>query len=124
MSTLTGASTRTITGYLVTMLDYPRWLIGRNVDFTHCHLRGEYDAGDAVCVQCRFGDACRWLARNRDEPSLRTPLPDLVAALQAAADYVRRDVAADARHDRHCDCDTCEWLREASDFLRTHRHKT
>ncbi len=123
MNTLTGTSTRTITGYLVTLLEYPRWLIERDVDFSDCHLRGEHDAVDAICVECRFGEACRWLSRNRDEPSLQTPLPDLITALQAAAEYVRGEQTADAQHDRGCDCDTCAWLREASGFLRTHRHR-
>ncbi len=94
MSTLTGTSTRTITGYLVTLLEYPRWLIDRDVDFTRCHLHGDFDDEDAICVSCEFGRACRWLSDNRDEPSLATPLSELIGALQTAADYVRRDHGA------------------------------
>jgi hypothetical protein len=123
MSTLTGASTRTITGYLVTLLEYPRWLIDRDVDFSECHLHGDFDGNDAVCISCEFGRACRWLRKNQGEPSLSTPLSELVAALQTAADYVRRDHGAGGQHDRYCDCDTCVWLREASNFLRSHRHR-
>ncbi len=124
MTTLTGASTRTITGYLVTLLEYPRWLIEREVDFTNCHLQGHFGDGDAICMECRFGEACRWLTQNRTEPSVQTPLPDLVAAVQTAAAYVRGQLAADTRHECYCECDTCDWLREASGFLRTHRNRT
>lgn len=124
MTTLTGTSTRTITGYLVTLLEYPRWLIEREVDFTHCHLRGNYDGHDNVCVHCGFGRACEWLNRNRGEPSLETPLPDLVHALQTAVEYLRREYRESATHTPRCDCDTCHWLREATAFLRTHRHRT
>lgn len=123
MSTLTGTSTRTITGYLVTLLEYPRWLIDRDVDFTECHLHGEFASDDAICVSCEFGMACRWLRKNRDEPSLSTPLAELVGALQTATDYVRQDHISASEHDRLCDCDTCTWLREASNFLRSHRHR-
>jgi len=124
MTTLTGTSTRTITGYLVTLLEYPRWLIEREVDFTDCDHGGTFDAGDARCRHCQFGEACHWLNRNRNEPTLNTPLAELLLALKTAVSYVRNnDPAADV-HDQHCDCDTCEWLHEATNFLRTHRHKT
>jgi len=122
MTTLTGTSTRTITGYLVTLLEYPRWHIEREVDFSHCHLQGEFDTGDETCRNCHFGEACRWLTRNRLDPTPATPLPELVRALQTAVAYLRPDT--DEPHDRHCECDTCHWLREANNFLRIHRHRT
>lgn len=124
MTTLTGRSTRTITGYLVTLLEYPRWLIDRDVDFTNCQLSGTYDTADDKCVQCTFGEACIWLNQNRSEPSLDTPLPELVDALDAALRYLRSEYHGSGEHGRHCECDTCDWIREASNFLRTHRHKT
>jgi hypothetical protein len=124
MATLTGNQTRTITGYAATLLAYPRWFIEREVDFTDCHLKGRFDADDSICADCHFGSACRWLNQNRPEPRPGTPLPELVHALQTAVNYVRKDCADAADHARHCDCDTCEWLHEASAFLRTHRHKT
>jgi len=123
MITLTGSSTRTLTGYLVNLLEYPRWLIARDIDFTGCHLHGEYDADDETCGRCEFGAACRWLSTNRDDPSLDTPLTDLLLALRTAADYVRRKHGSAGLHGRHCDCDTCQWLRDASNFLRSHRHR-
>lgn len=122
MNTLTGTSTRTITGYLVTLLEYPRWLIARDVDFTECHLQGDFDPDDALCVRCEFGSACRWLSSNREPPSVSTPPAELVDALRTAADYVRRQRGSGELHGRDCDCDTCEWLHEASIFLRSHRH--
>jgi len=124
MTTLTGTGSRTITGYLVTLLEYPRWLIDREVDFTHCDLQGECDAENDACTRCDFGAACCWLNQNRNVPSLDTPLPDLINALLTAVDFVRSESPTAARHDRHCDCDSCCWLREATGFLRTHRHKT
>jgi len=124
MTTLTGASTRTITGYVVTLLQYPRWLIEREVDFTDCHLGGNFDGEDELCRECLFGEACDWLNLNRSEPTVDTPLADLLQALQTAVSYIRDDARGTPMHDRHCDCDTCTWLNEATNFLRTHRNKT
>jgi hypothetical protein len=121
MNTLTGTTTRTITGYLVTLLEYPRWMIAREVDFTNCHLGGAYEAEDDLCMDCAFGDACRWLCR--DEPSLDTPLNELLDALQTSLPFVRERLDPRLPHDAPCDCDTCAWLREAHGFLRTHRHR-
>ena len=123
MTTLTGASTRTITGYLVTLLEYPRWLISRDVDFTECHLHGAFDPDDEICARCEFGTACRWLSKNTDAPTVDTPLEELLDALRTAADYVRRHRGSTDLHGRSCDCDTCEWLHDANNFLRSHRHR-
>ena len=123
MITLTGSSTRTIAGYVVTLLEYPRYLIARDVDFTHCHLHGVYNEDDEVCARCDFGAACQWLNRNRDEPTVDTPLPNLVDALKSATEYVRRHRGTGDLHGRDCDCDTCQWLDDASNFLRSHRHR-
>ncbi|MDH5619035.1 MAG: hypothetical protein OEZ11_10370 [Gammaproteobacteria bacterium] len=124
MTTLTGRHVRTISGYVATLLAYPRWYIDREVDFTNCHLQGRFDEEDTVCAACHFGRACRWLSLHRLAPTVDTPLPELVDALQTAVTYVRRECADATGHPRECDCDTCEWLQEASAFLRTHRHKT
>jgi hypothetical protein len=124
MTTLTGASTRTITGYIVTLLEYPRWLIEREVDFSHCRLGGSFDAQDEECRDCHFGEACSWLNTNRSNPTTESPIPDLLQALQTAVTYIRDDARSVPKHDRHCDCDKCAWLHEATNFLRTQRHKT
>jgi hypothetical protein len=124
MSTLTGRNTRTLTGYVATLLDYPRWIIERQVDFTDCHLSGGFDETDTRCSACRFGAACSWLNTNRMAPSPDTPLEELLLALHTAIDYLRTPSDGEAPHPGFCDCPTCSWLREARGFLRTHRHRT
>ena len=123
MPSLTGRSTRTLTGYVVTLLEYPRWVIEREVDFTNCHLSGGYDIGDARCVSCRFGAACCWLNVNRSTPSLDTPFDQLLEALKAAVEYLRASTVTERRHEQHCECETCQWLHEAGRFIRIQRHK-
>jgi len=123
MPTLTGQNTRTLTGYIVTLLDYPRWIIEREVDFTNCHLSGGFDENDNQCASCYFGEACHWLNMNRVSPSPDPSLDELLQALNTAVDYLRSQSDGESPHPDYCECDTCSWLREAMGFLRTHRHR-
>jgi len=113
VNTLTGRSTRTITGYVIQLLEYPRWFIERDVDFTHCRHSGRFDDSDDECVNCHFGTACQWLNQDRTPQPEHGPIEDLVAALQTAVDYLQ----SRNHHDRGCRCDNCNWLREARRFL-------
>ncbi len=105
---------RTLTAYVVRLLEYPRWVIERDVDFTDCGQQGVFDAAIADCIGCPFGAACRWLNQHRTPSTENAPFGDLVAALDAAVLYLQ----ATAPHKRGCDCDTCDWLRDARRFLR------
>ena len=123
MPTLTGRRTRTLTGYVTTLLEYPRWFIEREVDFTDCHHGGVYDNGDEHCTTCEFGAACRWLNSNRNAPDPDSPLAELLVALDTAVFYLRSPHHQHAGHPRDCICEACAWLHEAQSFLRLHRHR-
>ncbi len=116
MGTQTGQDSRTLVGHVIGLLEYPRLVIERDVDFTHCHLRGRFTETDQRCTACAFGKACRWLAFEISPEADAAPLPDLIAALSTAADYLQ-ETHVDS-HERHCDCDTCTWLRNTRSFLR------
>lgn len=104
------------------LLDYPRWVIEREVDFTDCRHSGRFDPGDRGCTSCHFGAACRWLNVNVTAPSSDNSLSELIGALDAAVTYLYSPQRYDRPHERDCICDTCEWLRAAKAFLRLHRH--
>ncbi len=123
MPTRTGSNTRTFTGYVISLLEYPRWHIEREVDFTDCPLSAGFDADDQRCQVCHFGSACRWLHRDSDMPTSDASLEDLLQVLNTAVEYLRAAGQAAPAHPGQCDCDTCEWLREATGFLRTHRYR-
>jgi hypothetical protein len=123
MTTLTGRNTRTIVGYVVTLLDYPRWVIAREVDFTECHLGGSFDASDRQCSSCHFGAACCWLHADQGAPAADAPLDDLLEALRTSVEFLRTSSSDLDKHARNCECDTCKWLQEAQGFLRRQRHK-
>ena len=124
MPTLTGKNTRTITHYVATLLDYPRWVVEREVDFTNCKHSGTYDESDLECTSCQFGGACRWLNLHRTRPNLNSPLNELIDALDAAVTYLRSPEHERHHHTHDCECETCQWAHEAKSFLRLHRHKT
>ncbi len=117
MNTLTARSTRTITGYVTQLLEYPRWFIERDLDFTNCPHSGRYEDTAAECVNCNFGEACKWLNRNRTPSTDLGSVEELVAALQAAVSYLE----AKSHYDKGCHCGNCSWLREARRFLHN-RH--
>ena len=124
MPTLTGRRTRTSTGYVITLLEYPRLMIEREVDFTNCPHLGRFADDDMRCTSCRFGTACRWLNVNAESPDAASPLPELLEALDTAVNYLRSAEHDPVKHVRGCDCDNCQWLHEAMSFLRLHRHKS
>ncbi|MGB5492655.1 MAG: hypothetical protein WBM76_17645 [Woeseiaceae bacterium] len=124
MTTLTGRNTRTIVGHVVTLLDYPRWIIEREVDFTNCHLGGSFDVGDTECSTCRFGAACCWLNTNRSASPTDASLDELLHALATSIEFLRSSKNSVASHSADCDCETCDWLHQSKAFLRQYRHKT
>ena len=113
MATRTG-SNRTITGYISDLLEYPRWVIEHDVDFTECKYDGHCNAFIDACRHCQFGSACRWLDRHKSSCLDHADVEQLTGALDSAVAYLRTTYP----HDVSCGCDTCAWLREARNFRR------
>ena len=119
MATQTG-KTRTLNGYIADLLEYPRWVIEHEVDFTNCRNGGHFNAFIETCTTCPFGAGCRWLDLHRSPTMDNATIEELSEALESAVTYIRSAHA----HDRYCDCDTCSWLREARHFRRRHLKST
>ncbi len=107
--------TRTITGYIADLLEYPRWVLERDVDFSNCRYGSHYNAFIEECTECQFGTACRWLDQHRSRSLEEATVEQLAGALEVATEYLR----ATHRHKRTCYCKTCRWLREARHFRRS-----
>jgi hypothetical protein len=122
MTTVTGSQTRTILGQLTLTLEYPRWLIERDVDFSNCVNSGHFNEFLPLCENCGFGPGCMWLNSARSADTSAAPLPELIAALRGAVKYISEHKAAG--HDRHCDCETCQWQASARSLLRSLDDKT
>lgn len=113
--TQTSQNSRTLTSFAITLLDYPRWVIDREVDFTNCRHNGSFDAEINDCVSCRFADACRWLTENDPQTWPAMPFENLRNTLDAAIRYFE----STTDHEHRCHCDTCAWLRNARRFKKT-----
>ena len=117
MGTLTGSRNRTITGHIAHLLDYPKWLIGREVDFTHCDFDGHYDDAIVQCTECQFSAGCRWLDDIRDIDTCQASISELTAALNGAVCFVAGHNKE--QHHERCDCEQCAWLNSARRLLRS-----
>lgn len=113
MTTETGSNTRTIRGYVATLLEYPRWLIEREVDFTDCRSGAHFNEYLDACTECRFGAGCRWLDKHRTPSAEAASLDELVGALEGAVAYF----GAGQNERKPCSPETRNWLREAQRFL-------
>ena len=120
MSTLTPGHTRTISGYVSQLLEYPRWYIERDIDFTYCEYHGVYDSAVDRCASCQFGAGCQWLNSERSPTTDSASLPELMEALQAAVTYLQQHCV----HKQPCRCEACAWIHEARSLLRSRTHWT
>jgi len=109
----TSRNQRTLAAYVTTLLEYPRWIIERDVDFTHCRLGGHYNEFLSECVDCKFGPGCRWLDRQRTQKIEHASLQQLVRALECAVRYFQPP----NQPSRITDPQGRGWIREARRFL-------
>lgn len=106
---------RTLKAYVCQLLEYPRWVIEREVDFSNCPHGAHYNEYLANCVNCRFARGCLWLNRHRTPNPDAAPLGELLEALGDAVEYL----ADTHREGEDDDADTRAWLRESRRFLRS-----
>jgi len=113
----TTANTRTLRAYASDLLEYARWILERDVDFTDCRQRGHYDATVSECKECRFGEACRWLDQHRTPSTEDASLDDLVAAIESACEYLQSEKQ---RSDAN-DPELHNWIHKTHRFLKARK---
>jgi len=100
-------------------LAYPRTVAMANVDLSACPHSGFFKVMDNKCQQCRKHYECDWLNSTDDFNDLAgKSMEFMYRALAFGIDYVdARSAIAD--HDIDvCECDSCEWVRNARDLAR------
>ena len=120
MHTQISQNARTLTSFVITLLEYPRWFIDRDVDFTNCRHGGRFQPDIEECVTCRFAAACRWLGENSPVAESAASLDRLIDTLNAAILYLD----STTKHEQSCHCRTCKWLREARRFQKARPDST
>ncbi len=111
----TSRKTRTLQAYVSKLLQYPRWIIEREVDFTDCRYDGHYNAYLPECVNCQFSHGCRWLDQQRAPDVGDAPLEELVEALGGAVEHLQ----SPQRRPEIDDDDMRAWMREARRFVQS-----
>ena len=112
----TSRKKRTLQAYVSKLLQYPRWIIEREVDFTGCRYDGHYNVFLPECVNCPFGRGCRWLDQQRAPEISDVPLEELVQVLDGAVEYL----ASPKQRPEIDDDEMRAWMREARRFLHSH----
>ncbi len=113
----TTSNTRTLRAYVTDLLETPRWIIEREVDFTDCPMDGHYNEFLPDCVNCQFGKGCRWLDQNRFPDTDEAPLDELIEALESSVEYLQ----STTRQPETSEVETRAWMREARRFLQSNR---
>lgn len=117
MAAETTGNLRTLHGYACDLVKYPRFIIERDVDFTHCRRDGRHNETLSDCLDCQFGMACNWLDKHRTPDVDGATLEELVEAIESACDYLQ----ARARQKGKNDAEMLAWIREARRFLHARR---
>ncbi len=102
---------------LIELLAYPRALVRDRIDLETCPHAGYYDREDGRCVHCDARPECAWLNRNDEFVALeRKSIGELLPALAFAMDVVNIHVARGEHDPSSCGCESCRWLREATEI--------
>lgn len=112
----TGKS-RTLSAYAADLLQFPRWVIERQVDFTNCKHGARFSDTTSDCIECRFGPACYWLNCHRTPNTDNASLREMTGAIESACDYLS-SLENQSSADKN---DIDDWIREAHRFLGSQR---
>jgi hypothetical protein len=105
---------------IIESLNYPRYVVGNQLDTDECPQHGHYSRASPMCQQCVEEYECAWLFHN-DELSGLSLKPDeeLVRSLDFGVQYVSGLSIRDGHNPNECKCESCSWLRTARDLLTT-----
>lgn len=100
-------------------LDYPRQVAMANVDLSACPHSGFFKSMDTTCSRCAKNYECDWLNSTDEFSDLAgKPMEFLYRALTFGIDYVDACNSVENHETNSCECDTCDWLREARLLVR------
>lgn len=97
---------------LADALQYPRMLIRNELSLDNCS-NGIFNADDNSCLECEERDTCTWvLSMEENADFVQVPLDKLITALGFALESVQ-SLLLDNEHDPYCQCEACQWQRQA-----------
>lgn len=99
---------------ILELLAHPRQVAMANIDLSSCPHGGFFKAMDTTCRQCAKNYECVWLNCTDEFNGLPgKSMEFLYRALTFGIDYVDTRNAP-AKHDgESCECESCEWVKDA-----------
>ena len=100
-------------------LAYPRQVAKANIDLSTCPHSGFFKTLDNRCSACSKTYECDWLNSTDSFSDLAArPMEFLYRALTFGIDYVDAQTNKQNHDAENCQCDSCEWLRNAREVSR------
>jgi hypothetical protein len=109
---------------ILDVLVYPRQVAMANVDLSACPHSGFFEALDARCQECSKNYECDWLNSTDEFNELaEKPMEFLYRALAFGIDYVDARTAQQDHDPEICECESCQWVRDARNIVRQYGGK-
>jgi len=103
---------------IIEVLAYPRQVAKANIDLSSCPHSGFFKAMDSRCEQCSKSYECDWLNSTDAFNDLGAkPMEFLYRALTFGIDYVDGQTAHQYHDGETCECDSCNWIRNARGLI-------
>jgi hypothetical protein len=104
---------------IIDFLVYPRQVAKANVRLSTCPHSGFFKVKDSECQKCSKNYECDWLNSTDEFNDLvARPMEFLYRALTFGIDYVDAQVVGQEHDADSCECDSCEWIRNARDLIQ------
>lgn len=106
---------------LIEALTYPRLFVLQEIGVKDCPHDSVFDPAWDRCRTCGLGQECHWLSCLNDFSELSNKsVHTLHASLLYAIKLIEENIDEQLQHDaRFCDCEPCNWTRNAHDLSRS-----
>lgn len=105
---------------LIEALTYPRLFVLKEIGLKDCPHDSVFDGTWDRCRNCGLGQECHWLSCLNDFADLSDKsVHTLHASLLYSIALVGEHIEKMRHHSRLCDCESCNWTRDAKKLSRT-----
>lgn len=99
---------------IIKSLAFPKALIAENINLDLCAHGGYFNPDNSECGECHRQGECHWIFQNEEDSALKgKSMSELISALEYSISFVDLRVSREGHNYKNCQCDSCQWLREA-----------
>jgi hypothetical protein len=105
---------------LIEALTYPRLFVLKEIDLKDCPHDSVFEGTCDRCHNCGLGQECHWLSCLNDFADMSDKsVHTLHASLLYSIKMIHGHFEKMRHHSRFCDCEPCNWTRDAKRLSRT-----